>query len=251
MTSLRWVRPWGDEHLAKNTNSRPIKQVIEEGRRITEISSNLGITEQTVYRWLREYDKYGEEAFKGSGNPRVDNEYKIKLLEKKNKQLEQENEILKKVPSLPKGKTKEKVEFISANKHRYSIRIMCDVLGIYRSSYYYSVNRKPTRRDIENLALTDIIKKIFNEYKGRYGSKRILRELRSRGICVNHKRIERIMKENRLKAKYSCKKHGRYSKAYKAFIHPNHLDQEFDISERTRCGQAILRIYLQKRGMNI
>ena len=22
MTSLRWVRPWGEEHLAKNTNSR-------------------------------------------------------------------------------------------------------------------------------------------------------------------------------------------------------------------------------------
>ena len=52
--------------------------------------------EQTIYRWLREYDKYGKEAFKGFGNVRVDNEYKIKLLEKKNKQLEQENEILKK-----------------------------------------------------------------------------------------------------------------------------------------------------------
>ena len=111
---------------------------------------------------------------------------------------------------------------------------MCDTLGIYKSSYYYSVNRRPTKREIENLALTDIIKKIFYEYKGRYGSKRILRELRSRGVFVNHKRIERIMKENRLKAKYSCKKHGRYSKAYKASIHPNHLDREFDVSEHNK-----------------
>ena len=82
---------------------------------------------------------------------------------------------------------------------------MCDVLKICKASYYYSVNRKPTKRDIENLALTDIIKRIFSEYKGRYGSKRILREMRSRRIYVNHKRIERIMAENGLKAKHPCK----------------------------------------------
>ncbi|GAH24519.1 unnamed protein product, partial [marine sediment metagenome] len=46
---------------------------------------------------------------------------------------------------------------------------MCGVLKICISSYYYSVNRKPTKRDIENLALKDIIKRIFSEYKGRYG----------------------------------------------------------------------------------
>jgi Transposase and inactivated derivatives len=102
------------------------------------------------------------------------------------------------------------------------------------SSYYYSVNRKTTERDIENLALTDIIKKVFGEYKGRYGSKRILRELRSREIYVNHKRVERIMAQNGLKAKYSCKRHGRYSKAYMASFNPNYLNREFDVKERNK-----------------
>jgi len=111
---------------------------------------------------------------------------------------------------------------------------MCDVLKIYKSTYYNSVNRKPSIRDIESRALTDIIKSIFGEYKSRYGSKRILRELKSRGIHVNHKRIERIMRENGLKAKYSCKRHGRYSKAYKASFHPNHLNREFDVKERNK-----------------
>ena len=49
----------------------------------------------------------------------------------------------------------------------YSVRLMCDVLKIYRSTYYNTVNRKPTKRDIVNLALTDIIKSVFNQYKGR------------------------------------------------------------------------------------
>ena len=62
---------------------------------------------------------------------------------------------------------------------------MCKMLNIQRSSYYMTVNRKPTKRDIENLALTDIIKSMFAEYHQRYGSKRILRELAHRGIHVN------------------------------------------------------------------
>ena len=84
------------------------RQVIKEGRRAAEVSARLGITEQTIYRWLREYDKYGEEAFKGFGNERVDNEYKIKLLEKKNEQLLKENEILKKFQVFQKGRQKKK-----------------------------------------------------------------------------------------------------------------------------------------------
>jgi len=111
---------------------------------------------------------------------------------------------------------------------------MCDVLKICKSSYYYSTNRKPTKRDIENLALTDIIKKVFSQYKGRYGSKRILREIRSRRIYINHKRVERIMAENGLKAKHPCKRHGRYSKAYKESFAPNHLGREFSVGEKNK-----------------
>ena len=133
----------------------------------------------------------------------------------------------------------------------YSVRLMCDVLKIYRATYYNTVSRKPTKRDIENFALADIIKSVFNQYKGRYGSKRILRELKIQGIHVNHKRVERIMKENGLKAKYSCKRHGRYSKAYKSAIHPNHLNREFDVKEKIKFGLEILHIFQQKKEMSI
>ena len=98
----------GRRTFSKEYKLQTIKQITEEGKRIANVSEALGITEQTIYRWLREYDNYGEEAFKGSGNARVDNEYKIKLLEKKNKQLELENEILKKYQVFLKGRRKKK-----------------------------------------------------------------------------------------------------------------------------------------------
>ena len=98
----------GRRNFSKEYKLQTTRQVIKEGRRAAEVSKSLGITEQTIYRWLREYDKYGEEAFKGFGNERVDSEYKIKLLEKKNKQLLKENEILKKFRVFQKGRQKRK-----------------------------------------------------------------------------------------------------------------------------------------------
>ena len=98
----------GRRTFSKEYKSQTTRQVIEGGRRAAEVSKSLGITEQTIYRWLREYDKYGEEAFKGFGNERVGNQYKIKLLEKKNKQLLKENEILKKFQVFQKGRQKKK-----------------------------------------------------------------------------------------------------------------------------------------------
>jgi transposase len=98
----------GRRTFSKEYKLQTIKQVTEQGKRVIEVSRMLGIAEQTVYRWLREYDKYGDEAFKGPGNARVDNEYKIKVLEKRNEQLEQENKILKKYQTFLKGRRKKK-----------------------------------------------------------------------------------------------------------------------------------------------
>ena len=111
---------------------------------------------------------------------------------------------------------------------------MCKALGIPRSSYQSAANKKPSQRAIEKMALTDIIKDVFIEYKERYGSIRILRELQARGIKVNHKRVEAIMKENGLRAKHSCKRHGRYRKSTKENAQPNFLNREFDINEKNK-----------------
>ena len=94
----------GRKTFSKEYKLQTTRQIIEEGKRTAEVSVKLGITEQTIYRWLREYDKYGEEAFKGFGNTRMDSEYNIKLLENKNKQLLKENEILKKFQVFQKGR---------------------------------------------------------------------------------------------------------------------------------------------------
>jgi putative transposase len=44
------------------------------------------------------------------------------------------------------------------------------------------------------------VQRIALEHKRRYGSRRITRELKERGMAVNHKRVERIMREDNLLA---------------------------------------------------
>ena len=53
-----------------------------------------GIDRQTVYRWIKEYDTYGESAF--DEKKAVMPAKELKALQKENKALKEENEILKK-----------------------------------------------------------------------------------------------------------------------------------------------------------
>ncbi len=49
----------GRRNFTKEYKLQTIRQVIKEGKRITEVSGSRRITEQTIYHWLREHDKYG------------------------------------------------------------------------------------------------------------------------------------------------------------------------------------------------
>lgn len=70
-----------------------------------------------------------------------------------------------------------------------SMRRQCEVLGINRSSLYYeSVGPDP-----EDLALMRRIDELHLEFPF-YGSRRVSHELRSRGLVVNRKRIQRLMR---------------------------------------------------------
>ena len=50
----------GRRNFSKEYKLQTTRQVIKEGKRIAEVSGSLGITEQTIYHWLREYDNYGD-----------------------------------------------------------------------------------------------------------------------------------------------------------------------------------------------
>ena len=93
-----------------------------------------------------------------------------------------------------------------------------------RSTYYYYV-RNPAKDKYE--AEKTEIELIFAQHKGRYGYRRILAIMRSNGYCINHKTVQKLMKNLGLKGKQ--RKNERYH-SYKGEVGrvaDNHLKREF------------------------
>lgn len=76
-----------------------MKRVTEDGKSAAQVSRELGINVNTLREWLRKYREDKAELFVGSGNLRAEAK-SIKELEKRIKDLEEENAILKKAAAI-------------------------------------------------------------------------------------------------------------------------------------------------------
>ena len=77
------------------------------------------------------------------------------------------------------------------------MKALLKLADIPRSTYYYWV--KQFERPDPDAELKSLIQAIYDEHEGRYGYRRIRDELKNRGHKVNHKKVQRIMKELGLK----------------------------------------------------
>lgn len=95
--------------------------------------------------------------------------------------------------------------FISAHAKQFTVQRLCRVLGVHRSGYTRWVAAAEARaaRAVADAALAEQIRVAHAASRGTYGVRRIHAELaeqhRTQGARpVNHKRIERVMREARL-----------------------------------------------------
>lgn len=84
---------------------------------------------------------------------------------------------------------------------KFPIEMMAKVLNVSKSGYYTYLKRSISSRKIENLRLLEKIKRIYIEGREVYGSPRIYRELKKEGETCSKKRVAKLMKENKIRAK--------------------------------------------------
>ncbi len=92
-------------------------------------------------------------------------------------------------------------------------------------STFYNIAKKLDLPD-PDAGLKAEIQTIYDEHEGRYGYRRICDELANRGQKVNHKKVQRIMKELGLKCIVRMKKYKSY-KGTVGEIAPNILNRKF------------------------
>lgn len=84
---------------------------------------------------------------------------------------------------------------MKANQAEFPVEVMCDVLGVSRSGFYAYVSRPPSRRAVEDAALTERIEALHARSRGTYGAPRIHADLRAEGVLVGRKRVARLMQQ--------------------------------------------------------
>ena len=85
----------------------------------------------------------------------------------------------------------EKVKCIEGRNKRLSISRQCELLQLPRSSYYRP--RSSLARGTENLEFMRLIDEEFLRHPF-YGSRKMMAYLNHKGIAVNRKRIQRLMR---------------------------------------------------------
>lgn len=93
-----------------------------------------------------------------------------------------------------------------------------------RSTFYYHL-KKLTQPDKDIWIKAEVLA-VYHQHKGRYGYRRITATLKNKGLKINHKKVERLMKENKIKSIVRIKKYQSY-KGQQGKIARNLLARDF------------------------
>jgi len=118
--------------------------------------------------------------------------------------------------------------FIHEEKASYPIGVLCILLEVSRSGYYAWATRPASARDKSDAQLAVEITTTHQRSRSAYGSPRIHRDLRARGIRVGKKRVERLMQEHGIVAKRKRRFRRTTDSKHSQPIAPNVLERQFD-----------------------
>ena len=94
-----------------------------------------------------------------------------------------------------------KYAWIEAHRDSYSVTLMCQLLGVSRSGVHAARVRPASAREHADAQLTEEIRRRQRKHRGRYGRRRMHRELgRALERPVNEKRVGRLMREHDVRA---------------------------------------------------
>ena len=115
------------------------------------------------------------------------------------------------------------MKVIQELRQRHSLELLLQIAQLPRSTFYYHVKHQEGDKYARE---KEEIKRIFHENKGRYGYRRVTTALRNSGFTLNHKTVQRLMKEMGLVCRVRMKKYRSY-KGEQGTAAPNLLNREF------------------------
>ncbi|MFB9080239.1 IS3 family transposase [Flavobacterium procerum] len=163
---------------------------------LARLEKELGLYTAALSSWRREYEKFNSRDGKANDYLKVNLErQRILELEKKTKKSELKFEILKNASRYLNEKRELLFQFMAANEKKYPIRLMCEVLGQNRTTYRLWKKPINTEKKERKNAIKKEIKRIFFEFRQRYGCQRIAIVLQNAGYQISYSTVYEYMKE--------------------------------------------------------
>ena len=107
---------------------------------------------------------------------------------------------------------------------KYPLFLLLEIAQLPRATFYYYLKRMQCADKYAEAK--EEIAAIYHENKGRYGYRRITMALHSRGFLLNHKTVQRLMRELGLVCRVRIKKYRSYTGEV-GKIAPNLLNRNF------------------------
>ena len=149
---------------------------------MSQISRDYHVTRSLLYAWMRLYQEQVAHLERLCGEPPLELDL-----------LREEVDLLKKawqqLPSVPCHALIERLRELMPN---VSVRKLCALLDINRQWYYQ--HRRPSAQENGDRSLCQALQELRKDFAG-YGYRRMTKALKREGWKINHKRVERVMRQ--------------------------------------------------------
>lgn len=210
-----------------------VKLSYERGKgQLACLARELGIAPDYLYKWRKDFEKFGTGSFSGCGHPNLTPEQAvIRELERKIKDSKISLQILKRgTKYVSQGKIPTK-NFIENNKSEFTIAKMLTVLDVSETTYYRTKKQELTDTESRVILLKQEITSIYYEFKRRYGCFKITRELQNRGFKIKNSSVKKYMRMLGLRRKIKRKFKVTTDSFHNHYVVPNLLKRGFTVND--------------------
>lgn len=121
-----------------------------------------------------------------------------------------------------------KFAWIEAEKAQFPIEVTCEVLGVSRGGFYAWRKRAPSARSKKRARLAVEIAAAHKKSGRRYGSPRVHRALRAKGVRVSRKTVESVMREKGIVGRQKRRFRRTTDSNHPSPIAPNIVQRDFE-----------------------
>jgi putative transposase len=119
-------------------------------------------------------------------------------------------------------------QYIREHRQEFSVKRMCQLLGVTRSGYYAWQPEKAGPRELENRVLVEQIRVEYKISRQTYGSPRIWASLLRQGIACGRHRVARLMRKEGIRPPMRHRRYPVTTQRQPGVIPvPNRLNQDF------------------------